>query len=127
MTARLDAYFLLIAILYIVAGIGLGIGMGIAEDFTYMHLHAHINLVGFVMHGFFGFAHRLWPGLSQSALAKPQFLMFTIGAPIFLVGLPVAQFHGQPILAIIGSLLVFAASILFLIMFAAKIRNPAAA
>ena len=120
MNARIDSVFLNIAIVYLAGGISLGIGMGIAEDFTYAHLHAHINLLGFVAHGFFGFAHRLWPGLRDSALSTPQFFVFVIGTPIILFGLPLAQFHGQPVFAIIGSLLVLASVVMFLVMFAGK-------
>ena len=126
MAARLDTLYLGAAILYLTVGIILGISMGIAQDFRYMHLHAHLNLVGFVMHGFFGFAHRLWPALRQSALAVPQFLLMLVGAPIFLFGLPLAQYHDIPIFAIIGSLMVLAATALFLAMFLTKALKPAA-
>lgn len=120
MSAKIDTIFLAISILYLIAGVCLGIGMGIAEDFSYAHLHAHMNLVGFVAHGFFGFTHRLWPGLRDSALSIPQLYLLVIGAPIFLIGLPLAQFHAQPILAIIGSFLVLASVILFFMMFVSK-------
>lgn len=72
MKADIETIFLCIAFVYLVVGIGREIATGIAEDFAYAHLHAHINLVGFVAHGFFGFTHRLWPGLRDSALAMPQ-------------------------------------------------------
>lgn len=124
MNAHIDGIFLCAALVYLVAGIGLGIGMGIAEDFSYAHLHAHINLAGFVAHGFFGLTHRLWPGLRDSALTKPQLYAMLIGTPVFLIGLPLAQFHARPLMAIIGSLLVIASAIMFLIMFAGKIRPP---
>ncbi len=120
MKANIESIFLIIAFIYLVAGMGLGIGMGIAEDFAYAHLHAHINLVGFVAHAIFGITHRLWPGLRDSFLSTPQLLLVVFGAPVFLIGLPLAQFHGQPALAIIGSLLLLASVILFLVMFATK-------
>ncbi len=94
--------------------------MGIAEDFSYAHLHAHMNLLGFAAHGIFGLTHRLWPGLRLSPLTAPQLYLTVLGSPIFLVGVPMAQFHGQPILAIVGSLLVLSGVILFLVMFAGK-------
>ena len=92
-----------------------------------MHLHAHMNLVGFVAHGFFGFAHRLWPLLRESFLAVPQFWITLVGTPVFLVGLPLAQYHDQPILAIVGSLMVLVGSALFLVMFVSKGWRRAAA
>ena len=125
MKDNIEAIFLCIAFVYLVAGMGLGIGMGIAEDFAYAHLHAHINLVGFVAHGFFGFTHRLWPGLRDSAFAMPQLYATLIGAPVFLIGLPLAQYHAQPVLAIIGSLVLIASATMFLMMFATKsFRQP---
>lgn len=128
MKSRIDSIYLMIAVVYLIAGVVLGIGMGMAEDFRYAHLHAHMNLVGFVSHGFFGFTHRLWPALRDSALSTPQLYTFVIGTPIFLIGLPLAQYHAQPLLAIVGSLLVLASAILFLTMFASKSqRSPAPA
>ena len=118
--ARVDVVYLGISIAYLVVGVSLGIGMGIAEDFRYMHLHAHLNLVGFVAHAVFGFTHRLWPSLRQSALSAPQFWFTVIGTPVFLYGLPLAQYHQQPIFAIIGSLMVLVGAVLFLAMFVTK-------
>lgn len=120
---NIEGIFLGISLVYLVVGMSLGIGMGVAEDFTYAHLHAHINLVGFVAHGFFGFAHRLWPGLRQSALAIPQLYLTIIGTPIFLIGIPLAQFQAQPLLAIVGSLMLLASALLFLVIFAVKERR----
>ncbi len=120
MNARIDSIFLGIALAYLVAGMTLGIGMGIAEDFRYAHLHAHINLVGFTAHGLFGLTHRLWPGLRASPLAAPQLYTTVAGTPIFLVGLPLATDYGQPALAIVGSLLLLAGAVQFLVMFAGK-------
>lgn len=125
MKADVDKIFLCVALAYLVGGMSLGIGMGVAEDFSYAHLHAHINLAGFVAHGFFGVIHRLWPGLRESALTTPQLYTMLVGTPIFLVGLPLAQFQGQPLFAIIGSLLVLASTVMFLIMFGGKtLRQP---
>lgn len=122
---NIESIYLIAAFTYLVTGMGLGIGMGIAEDFTYAHLHAHINLVGFVAHGLFGLVHRLWPGLRESSLSSAQLYTTIIGAPIFLIGLPLAHYHAQPLLAIVGSLLLMAGAILFLIMFATKtLRTP---
>lgn len=128
MKTSVEGIFLCIALAYLCVGLSFGIGMGIAEDFSYAHLHAHINLTGFVAHGFFGMIHRLWPGMRESALAKPQLYSMLVGTPIFLVGLPMAQFHAQPLFAIIGSLLVLASAVMFLIMFAGKaLTKPQAA
>jgi hypothetical protein len=120
MRSRLETLYVGVALTYFVLGVALGIGMGITQDFSYMHLHAHINLVGFVAHGVFGITHRLWPALRDSLLAPFQFSLMLIGTPIFLFGLPLAQYHSQPIFAIIGSLMVLAAAAVFLAMFAGR-------
>ena len=120
MKTDIEEIFTAIALVYLIIGMGLGIGMGVAEEFSYGHLHAHINLVGFVGHGFFGFAHKLWPALRQSSLAMPQLYVTLVGSPVFLIGLPLAQFHAQPILAIIGSLLLLTGAVLFFLMFIGK-------
>jgi len=120
---NIDRIFIAIALAYLVVGVGLGIGMGVAEEFAYAHLHAHINLVGFVAHAVFGFAHKLWPALRESSLAKPQLYVTLVGAPVFLIGLPFAQFHAQPLLAIIGSLMLLAGAVLFFLMFIGKSKQ----
>lgn len=125
MLSKVDSIYLIIAVVYLIAGVSLGIGMGLSQEFMYAHLHAHINLVGFVSHAFFGFSHRLWPGLRDSGLSAPQLYTFVVGAPIFLVGLPLAQFHHQPLFAILGSFLVLASVIMFLIMFISKVQRGA--
>jgi hypothetical protein len=61
--------------------------------------------------------HRAWPELRLHPLARPQFWTAMVGTPIFLIGLPLAMFRDQPIGAIVGSLLVLMAALMFGFMF----------
>ena len=124
---RLDAGYLALASLYLVVGVALGIGMGVAHDFRYAPVHAHINLVGWTSHGLMGLALARWPALQASRLATPQFAIFTISSPIFVVGLPIAIAYDVPIVAIVGSLGVFVGVVLFAVMALQLLRTGAGA
>jgi hypothetical protein len=113
---KLDTAYLVLAALYLVAGVALGIGMGIAHDFRYAPVHAHINLVGWTTHGLMGLALARWPALQTSRLAKTQFAFYALFSPIFIVGLPISIAYNQPIVAIVGSLGVFIGVLLFAAM-----------
>jgi hypothetical protein len=116
--ARIDSLFISAALLYAILGVGLGIGMGMAENFAYAHLHAHINLLGWATLALYGVVHRCWPELRRSRLATVQFWLAMAGLPVFLIGLPFAQFHQNPAGAIVGSLMIFSGAILFFALFA---------
>ncbi|GGH11367.1 hypothetical protein GCM10007036_08370 [Alsobacter metallidurans] len=118
MTNKIDLIFISCALIYATLGVGLGIGMGVAQNFAYAHLHAHINLLGWATMALYGIVHRCWPELRRSKLATVQFWLATLGTPVFLIGLPFAQFRDQPLGAILGSLMIFAGVLCFLALFA---------
>ncbi len=76
--------FLLIGVVWIVAGMILGAWMGATEDHTLMPLHAHMNLLGFVLPAVFALTYRSWPAAGQSGLATLHFWMHTVGSVILL-------------------------------------------
>jgi uncharacterized membrane protein len=85
---NVDRWFILIGLLYGTFGVGFGIWMGL---------------------------YRSFPALAASRLATVHFLIYTIGAVVFLVGLPLAQ-SGQTIaLAVVGSLMVLLGFLVFLV------------
>lgn len=109
-----DRWFVLIGLLYGTFGMGFGIWMGIHQRMDQAHLHAHINLIGFASMILFGLLYRSFPALAASHLATAHFLVYNIGAAIFLAGLPLAQ-SGQTIaLAVVGSLMVVLGMLIFL-------------
>jgi hypothetical protein len=61
--------------------------------------------------------HRAWPELRFHPIARLQFWTAMVGTVIFLIGLPFAMFRDQPIGAIVGSLLILLAALMFAFMF----------
>lgn len=88
---NVDRWFILIGLLYGTFGFAFGIWVGINERFEQAHLHAHINLIGFASMVMFGLLYRAFPAMAESRLAALHFILFNIGAVIFLVGIPLAQ------------------------------------
>jgi hypothetical protein len=62
----------------------------------------------------FGLIYRAFPALAESRLAAVHFILFNIGAVVFLVGIPLARFHQSIALAAGGSLTVLAGLLVFL-------------
>src|SRR6476620_2880794 len=96
---NVDRWFILIGLLY---G-AFGIWVGINERFDQAHLHAHINLIGFASMVLLGLLYRAFPALATSKLAAVHFILFNLGAVVFLVGIPLAQAHQTVALAAGGS------------------------
>lgn len=117
--------FLLTALLYAIVGMGLGIHMGIAHDFSGTPIHVHINLVGWVTLAIYGLIHRAYPAMSASRLAWPQFWIAQAGALVFPIGIALSIYRDWPVLAILGSLAVFLAMILFTLMAFGNLRDDA--
>lgn len=115
--------FLLIALLFAFVGMGLGIQMGIAHDFTAAPIHAHINLVGWVTLALYGLVHRAYPAMATSRLAWPQFWIAGAGAIVFPIGIAISIYREQPLLAILGSLAIILAMLLFIVMAFTKLRD----
>ena len=76
-------------------------------------MHAHVNLVGFASMVLFGLIYRAYPAFAESRLAAAHFLIYTIGAILFLAGLPLAQARPTIALAEIGSLSVLVGLFVF--------------
>jgi hypothetical protein len=113
--------FVLSAAVYLTIGMLWGITMGIQEDFTMAPAHAHLNLVGGVLMALFGLYYHAVPAAAATGLAKLHFGLATLGAWVFPTGIAIAQ-RGPHGVAIIGSFLVLAAMLVFLIM---VLRNRA--
>ena len=124
---NVDRWFILIGLLYASFGFAFGIWVGINQRFDQAHLHAHINLIGWASMALFGLIYRAFPALAESRLAAVHFILFNIGAVVFLVGIPLAQSHQTIALAAGGSLTVLAGLLVFLAnyllnVFSAKAR-----
>jgi cbb3-type cytochrome oxidase subunit 1 len=88
---NIDRWFILIGLLYGIFGFAFGIWLGINERFELAPVHAHINLVGFASMVLFGLIYRAYPALAESKLTLAHFLIYTIGAVLFLAGLPLRR------------------------------------
>ena len=113
---RIDAIYVTIGIIYLIAGMVLGIAMGTRQDFQLAPVHAHLNLVGFVSHCMFGLVHRVWPALRAGAIASVQFWLFVLGTPLFVAGIAMSILGGTIVLAVVGSTLVLLGALVFLVM-----------
>jgi hypothetical protein len=100
---NIDRWFILIGLLCGIFGFAFGIWMGVGEHFELAPVHAHINLVGFASMALFGLIYRSYPALAESKLAAAHFMIFTIGAVLFIAGLPLAQAHQTIAFAVIAA------------------------
>jgi hypothetical protein len=114
---NIDRWFILIGLLYGIFGFSFGIWVGINERFDQAPLHAHINLIGFASMTLFGLLYHVFPALAESRLAALHFVLYNLGAVVFLAGIPLAQAHTTVALAAIGSLTVLAGLLVFLANF----------
>ena len=84
---NLSRNFLLIGIVYLLVGMVLGSYMGATENHTLAPVHAHINLLGFTLMAIFAVVYKLYPSMSEAALATYHFWLHQLGTLILVVGL----------------------------------------
>ena len=113
--ARIDAFFLRMAVLYAIAGMVLGIVMAMSEDHSQMPTHAHINLVGWASMALYAVVYRVWPEAAASRLAWWHFALANLGTLTMIVGVAaiMSDHPGAEPLATIGSLVTLVAMLLF--------------
>ena len=114
----ISSLLLRVSVALLVLGMCLGIGMGITQNFILAPAHAHLNLVGFVLPFLAGLYYRAVPEGGRGALATTQAWLAIIGGILFPVGIAAAVGLGQQyeVLAIVGSLVVFVAALLFAVI-----------
>jgi hypothetical protein len=114
MMRSIDRAFFILAVLMGLAGMALGIQMGMAHDFQLVPVHTHINLVGWVSLALFGIGYRL--GFAKTGgLAVLHFWVAAAGAILLPAGIYLAVTREQQAVVIIGSVLVLASMLLFLV------------
>lgn len=117
---RYDAVFIGAALTCLLVGEGMGIYMGMAQDFMLSPVHAHLNLLGWVTLVVYGLLHRAYPQLATSRLAGPQAVLAISGAVLMPAGIAAAMLAQFYLLALVGSLAVLAATLMFAFMFARR-------
>lgn len=104
---NVSAWWVRLAVLYLIAGVGLGLFMAGSHDHSMFPVHAHLNLLGWVSMALFGCFYRLWPEAAGSRLAKVHFWVYVPSHFIQMV-LLAALFRGnagvEPALAVVSTL-----------------------
>ena len=120
---RIDLYFLLLAPVLLLFGAALGIKMGASEDFHLAPVHAHINLAGWASLAIFGLVYRAYPQLAERRLALVHFALSSLGSLLLPLGIGLAVLRGEPMLAIVGSILWVGGVITFLVQLVGLLRD----
>jgi uncharacterized membrane protein len=107
-----------VSVVVLLIGMLAGVAMGVKQDFALAPAHAHLNLVGGVLLFLFGLYYRLVPDAGKQSLAKWQGWLHIIGAVVFPVGVGIVITQGEAlaVIPIVGSLIVVAAIILFMVV-----------
>lgn len=103
------------AVLMVLAGMIWGIIMAMSNDHSAMPAHAHLNLLGWVSLFLFGIFYHLHPALDGNRAALAQVGLWIVGTIILTIGVGLVHSGhdiGDPVAAI-GSVIVFAAMLLF--------------
>jgi len=103
------------AVLLLLAGMVWGLQMAISGDHSAFPAHAHLNLLGFVALFLFGIFYRLNPGIEARRLAVPQVWIWIVSTIVAAIGIGLVHTGheiGDPIAAV-GSLIIFADTLLF--------------
>ncbi len=118
---NLTRNYILLGLVWLVAGMIFGTWLGATNQTNYTNSHAHMNLLGFVVSVLFGLIHWAYPNLSKSRFANPQFLIYEIGALILVIGKIMVDTNGaeNPAL-IVGALVTIIGAALMLVLFARK-------
>ncbi|HEY3890195.1 MAG TPA: hypothetical protein VGL73_16585 [Caulobacteraceae bacterium] len=111
---RVHVVFIGLGLTFLVVGMGFGIWMGVTQSFQYADVHAHWNLVGFVTSTLYGLIHRAYPRLATSKLTWVQCITHVCGVLIFAPGIFLAITARVEIGAIVGSLLILCAALMFM-------------
>ena len=110
--AQIDRAFVVIGLAWLILGMLLGLHMGASGDNTFLDVHVAMLMGGFVLLTTYGILYRLWPAMKESALAKAQFWVASIGALGIVAGTVQMVLGGglvtvaaASVLAIVGAVL----------------------
>lgn len=112
--------YILAGLTWLVLGMAFGIWMGITHSLNFANSHAHFNLVGFVASTLFGLILRQYPTMAQSRFARPQFLLYQLGAILLVAGKMMVDAGGSETLVKIGSIIVVLGALGMLWLFIAR-------
>lgn len=84
---RMARLWILIAVIYLLAGTTFGVIMGMTQTLQYAPVHAHINLLGWATLALTGVIYKLYPAAAASRLGKVHFWSYNITLPLLMVAL----------------------------------------
>lgn len=114
---RFDRNYILLGLVWVLAGMAYGIWLGASNHLNYANSHAHMNLLGFVTSVLFGLLHWAYPALGKSRLALWQFLIYEVGIALLIIGKILVDGGTQTHFLEVGSLVTIAGTALMLVMF----------
>ena len=114
---NLGRNYILIALLWLLAGMVLGLWMGATNALQYRPLHITMMMPGFVLLAIYGAIYRLWPELEGARFAPLQFWLSTVGALLMNIGTLIQVLGGSILIDGTGSVLVFCGAGLLMLLF----------
>lgn len=116
---RMARLWILIAVIYLLAGTTFGVVMGMTQTLQYAPVHAHINLLGWATLALTGIIYKLYPAAAASRLGKVHFWSYNLVLPLLMVALYL-YFGGNVSLApVMGILSII--TVLSLVIFAVNL------
>ncbi len=112
--------YVLIALLWLVAGMAEGFWMGATNSLEYRDFHVAMLLPGFVTLAVYGAVYRLWPQLEAARLATLQFWLAVSGSLLIVLGTLQQVLTGSVVIVALGSGIAIAGAALLLYLFAAS-------
>jgi hypothetical protein len=108
------AMFFVTGVVCVTAGMIWGMIMGATEDFTFAPAHAHLNLVGFVTFALVGVYYHLVPAAAATRLARVHYGVALVGLVLMVPGIVLTLQGATHAVVSVGSVITFAAMMIFL-------------
>jgi len=116
---RVDRNFILVGLLWVIAGMIYGAWLGASHHNNFANSHAHINLLGFVTSVLFGVLYWAYPAMAKSRLAIWQFAIYEVGVALLIIGKILVDNDGSETLFLqIGSVVTIIGTVMMLYLFA---------
>lgn len=106
-------WFMLTAVLFVLAGMVWGIQMSASGDHLLSPAHGHLNLIGFVSMALFGIYYAITPDAAQSGLARAHFGLAVITVVLLVPGIAMAINGSGETLAQVSSIMAVLVMVLF--------------
>lgn len=115
---RLDRNYILLGLVWVIAGMVFGTWLGASNHMNYGNSHAHMNLLGFVASVLFGLLHHAYPALRNSKLAVAQFAVYEVGVLLLIIGKILVDGGQETLFLQVGALVTILGALMMLILFA---------